>query len=249
MKWIVGTIFGMVLLLSLVFQSSMAQTEEKTQTISENMALITDSEDFCVGCEPSQLCDSGPKVYSKGVNVGAPAKFNGPEGDFDYSWTIVKHTDKWHYTTTSASGQSITVTPTEGVERIDVFLVVSSKEDESCQLRLCDFFWVLYPPNPIGSTFCENKRKDVTYTYAGPTKDRCVLYTVKDSSGNIIEKSDESSFTAHFLNKANKYPAGKYTVCIEIRPWTKGKDCSKESIVSCFGDVNIILTPKGEITG
>ena len=251
MKWIVGTIFGMVLLLSLVFQSSMSQTEEKAdQTISENMALITDNGESSVGSEPSQLCGDGPKVYPQGVIAKTTATFNGPAGngpgDFDYSWTIVTHKDKYTLSTKTAKTRSISVTPTKGDQRIDVFLIVSSKEDKSCQLSLCDFFWVI--PDPIkDDAFCENKREDKTYAYAGSTKGMCVRYTVKDSKGNKIESGEESPFTAHFKN-ADKYPAGKYTVCMEVRPWTKGNGCGKDTIFSSCGVVNIILTPKGDIT-
>jgi len=70
---------------------------------------------------------------------------------------------------------------------------------------------------------------------------------VKDSKGNKIESGEESPFTAHFKN-ADKYPAGKYTVCMEVRPWTKGNGCGKDTIFSSCGVVNIILTPKGDIT-
>lgn len=244
MKWILGMVFGMALLLSLGFQSAVAQTQESAiQTISENMALITENE------EPSQLCSVGPKVYPNGVNVGTAATFKGPAGDFDYSWTIVKHTDKYQYSTTIDSGSSISVTPTKDVQRIDVFLVVSSKADKSCQLSLCDFFWVTSPDPIEDDAFCENKRTDITYTYTGSTKGMCVRYTVKDSRGKLIENGEESSFTARFLNKADKYPAGKYTVCMEIRPWAKGKGCDKDTIFSSCGVVDIIQTPKGDITG
>jgi hypothetical protein len=250
MKWLVGMVFGVVLLLSFGFQSTVAQNQERAdQTISENMAIIIENGESSVGREPSQLCGDGPKVYPKGVNVGTTATFKGPAGDFDYSWRIVTHKDKYTLSPTRTStSSSISVTPTNDDQRIDVFLVVSSKGEGSCQLSLCDFFWVI--PDPIeDDAFCENKRTDITYTYKGSAKGMCVRYTVKDSGGNKIESGDGSSFTAHFLKNADKYPAGKYTVCMEIRPWTKGNGCSKDAIYSSCGVVNVFLTPKGEITG
>ncbi len=157
-----------------------------------------------------------PINFPSGVAAGSSVTLNGPTGTepYNYAWTVIYHTSNTVFTTQSLTGQSITFNVPTGTQRVDVKLIVSNANDYSCQIQICDWFWVNYLCPLKDMEFCEDKRVDGVYDYSGPLGGMGVLYTVTGSQG-LVEFGWWDPFTAHFTDSV-KYPVGTYRVCFYL---------------------------------